>query len=405
MHHHYYCHHHHRQHRHRLRPDTPHDVWQLDQPCPKYPKMVNSNEWMPRGEIGLVLVRLYVFCLVNNQKRAFLIRPVGGFFLFFFFVLWPISEKDAKFPPAPDRYHLFVAYACPWAHRTLMTRALKGLENVISVTVVHPIWQATKPGMDDHKGWIFGNPHGPNNLVNSNGQGGPFPSSFPGNDPNPLFESYSIREVYERAGDTDGKYSVPILWDKQHNTIVSNESADIIRMLNQEFNAFARHPNVNLAPSHLENAMKQVDDWIYPTINNGVYRCGFATSQQAYDQAITELTESFDRIETILTHQRYIAGNTLTLSDIRLFVTLLRFDEVYVVYFKTNTRRVSDSPAMLHYCRELYQLPGIQETINMEQIKAHYYCSHPILNAYSIIPRGNDFIKLLEEPHNRNDFL
>lgn len=145
-----------------------------------------------------------------------------------------------------------------------------------------------------------------------------------------------------------------------------------------------------------------VNAWIYPTINNGVYRCGFATSQKAYDQAITDLTDAFDRVDHVLQRQRYIAGHVMTEADIRLFVTLLRFDEVYTVYFKTNTRSVAHSPSLLHYCREIYQMPGVKETIDMEQIKAHYYASHVELNAYSIIPRGSGFIQLLEEPHNRN---
>jgi len=316
---------------------------------------------------------------------------------------WVSADPDAQFPAEMDRYHLFVAYACPWAHRTLMTRALKGLEDVIPVTVVHPIWQKTRPQEpdDQHNGWVFGSPQGAD-VTNTNGKGGPFPAAYPGNEPNPFFESSSIREVYEKAGDKDGKYSVPILWDKKRNTIVSNESSEIIRMLNTEFNAFSKNPELDLAPQDMEEAMKKVDDWVYPTINNGVYRCGFATSQPAYDTAIDELTESFDRIEQILEKQRYIAGDKFTLSDIRLFVTLVRFDEVYVVYFKTNSRRVMDSPVILNYCREIYQMMSVADTVNMEQIKAHYYCSHPDLNIYSIIPRGPDFMTLLEQPHNRS---
>jgi putative glutathione S-transferase len=312
------------------------------------------------------------------------------------------SDDGAKFAPEKDRYHLFVAYACPWAHRTLMARALKGLEDVIDITVVHPIWQATKPETDDHVGWIFGNPNG-EKLRNTAGLGGPFPASFPGNDPNPLFETRSVRDIYERAQDTDGKYSVPILWDKKHNTIVSNESSDIIRMLNSEFNEFAKNPDLDLYPEHLRDAIEVVNAWVYPNINNGVYRCGFATSQQAYDKAIDDLTIAFDRVDEILQKQRYIAGSQLTEADIRLFVTLVRFDEVYQVYFKTNTRCVATTPSILNYCREIYQMPGVSKTVNMEQIKAHYYCSHVDLNRWSIIPRGPDFVKLLEEPHNRDE--
>jgi putative glutathione S-transferase len=180
--------------------------------------------------------------------------------------------------------------------------------------------------------------------------------------------------------------------------------SEIIRMLNTEFNAFAKFPDLDTYPEDMRAAIDGVNEWVYPTINNGVYRCGFAKTQTAYDTAITELTESFDRIDQILQKQRFIAGDRFTEADIRLFVTLVRFDEVYVVYFKTNTRSCIRTPAILNYLREVYQMPGVKDTVNMEQIKAHYYCSHPILNNYSIIPRGPDVVGMLEEPHNRDTF-
>ena len=212
---------------------------------------------------------------------------------------------------------MFIAYACPWAHRALIVRALKGLEDTISVTVVHPIWQKTKDNPEDtHCGWIFGNPNG-EPLTNNIGLGGPFPASFEGNEPEPFYGSYSIRDLYEKAGDKDGKFTVPIIWDKKQNTIVNNESSEIIAMLNKELNQFAKNPDLDLAPAELEGDMASVDEWIYPTINNGVYRCGFATSQKAYNKAIEELTASFDRLESILQKQRYIAGGKFTLSDVR----------------------------------------------------------------------------------------
>jgi putative glutathione S-transferase len=332
------------------------------------------------------------------------------------FLIFSLSDPDAEFPTQTGRYHLYVAYACPWAHRTLMTRALKGLEEAISVTVVHPIWQHTKPNLDQHAGWMFGQPSSsdnnkddttttPSTWKNLEGRGGPFPAAYPNNEPDPLMQAKSIREIYEAVGDTEGKYTVPILFDKHKKTIVSNESSEIIRMLNKEFNDMAKNPDLDLYPDHSREAIDEVNAWVYPTINNGVYRCGFATTQAAYDVAIEQLTESFDRIEKILQSQRYIAGNVLTEADIRLFVTLVRFDEVYTVYFKTNTRSVANSHNMLNYCREIYQIPGVKETVNMEQIKAHYYASHPILNHYSIIPKGNDFLHLLEQPHDRVRFL
>jgi putative glutathione S-transferase len=261
----------------------------------------------------------------------------------------------------------------------LITRAVKGLEDAISVTVVHPTWQHTRPGQDEHTGWIFGDPDS-KPLQNSAGHGGPIPAWYSGNEADPFVNAKSIRDVYVAADDKDGKYSVPILWDKKKKTIVSNESSEIIRMLNSEFNDFAKFKELDLYPEELRSAVDEVNDWVYPTINNGVYRCGFAKTQAAYDVAIAELTESFDRVDAILQKQRYIAGDQFTEADIRLFVTLLRFDEVYTVYFKTNTRFVSQTPAVLNYCRDIYQMPGVKETVNMEQIKAHYYTSHPLLN-------------------------
>lgn len=315
---------------------------------------------------------------------------------------WIARDSD-QFPPEPNRYHLYCAYACPWAHRTLMTRALKGLEEVISVTIVHPVWQKTKPELDNHSGWWFGKPSSGTTWTNSDGNGGPFPTVFPGNEPDPYCNAQTVRDVYDFCDDTDGKYSVPVLFDTKAMTIVSNESSEIIRMLNSEFNEYAKYPDVDIYPEALRDAINEANDWIYPTINNGVYRCGFAKSQEAYDKAIGELTESFDRIDEILSKQRYIASpDTFTEADLRLFVTLLRFDEVYVVYFKTNTRSVTHTPSILNYCREIYQMPGVKETVNIEQIKAHYYCSHPTLNYYSVVPKGNDFVSLLEQPHDRD---
>jgi putative glutathione S-transferase len=315
---------------------------------------------------------------------------------------WVSSEEGAKFPPAKGRYHLFAAYACPWAHRTLITRALKGLEDTISLTVVQPVWKKTKDSEDDaHTGWVFADPDG-EPYPNTIGLGGPFPASYAQNKPDHIFNSVSIREFYERAGDKDGKYSVPILWDTVHNTIVSNESADIVRMFNSEFNEFAKNPDLDLYPESMREKIEEVNSWVYPTINNGVYRCGFAKSQGAYDGAIDELTDSFDRVAKILERQRFIAGDRFTEADVRLVVTLLRFDEVYTVYFKTNTRSVVTTPTILNYCREVYQMLGVKETTNMEQIKMHYYASHPDLNRFSIIPKGDDFEGKLKEKHNRS---
>lgn len=317
---------------------------------------------------------------------------------------WISREPGAQFPPESKRYHLYVACACPWAHRALITRGLKGLEDAISISVVHPVWKKTKPDdlKDTHCGWVFGDPNG-KPYKNTSGLGGPFPPAFTGNEPDPIFGAKSIREVYEKCNDTDGKYTVPILFDKKLNTIVSNESSEIIRMLNSEFNEFARCPELDLYPEDLVDPMEAINNKVYSNLNNGVYQCGFATTQSAYDKAIDDLTKTFDEVDCILQGSRFLTGDKLTLTDIRLFVTLVRFDEVYTVYFKTNTRSVTHTPALLNYCRDIYQMTGVAETLGMEQIKTHYFASHPMLNKWSVIPRGTDFEKLLQESHNRHN--
>eukprot|EP00522_Entomoneis_paludosa_P015509 CAMPEP_0172446196 /NCGR_PEP_ID=MMETSP1065-20121228/5852_1 /TAXON_ID=265537 /ORGANISM="Amphiprora paludosa, Strain CCMP125" /LENGTH=351 /DNA_ID=CAMNT_0013197255 /DNA_START=101 /DNA_END=1156 /DNA_ORIENTATION=+ len=321
---------------------------------------------------------------------------------------WIKNDPSAEFPAEKDRYHLYVSYACPWACRTLMTRSMKGLQDVITVTVVHPVWQKTKPGTDEHAGWMFGTSetdakHGA--WSNHAGNGGPFSTHFPDTEADPFTGSKSVREVYDSVQDTGGKYTVPVLYDKKTKQIVSNESSEIIRMLSSEFNEFAKNPDFDIYPEDMREAIDGANEWIYPAINNGVYRCGFATTQAAYDKAIGELTDAFDRLDSVLQKQRFVAGDKLTEADIRLFVTLVRFDEVYIVYFKTNTRSVMHTPSILNYCREVYQTPGVKETVNMEHIKTHYFCSHPTLNHYSIIPKGSGFLEALEEPHNREELF
>ena len=317
------------------------------------------------------------------------------------------SEPGAKFPPEAGRYHLYCSYACPGSHRALIVRTLKGLEDVISVTYVHPTWRLTNPADPDdkHRGWVFGDPFG-DPFPNTINRGGPFPPAYNGNDPDPLFNAFSIREIYEIANDTSGKYTIPLLWDTKLNTIVNNESSDIAYMLNSSFNDFAAYPEVDLYTEDDEDGMaklNEVSEWLAPLMIHGVYRCGFAKNQRSYDKAIDELCMAFDQADDILQKQRYLTGDTLTDADIRLFVTLIRFDEVYAFYFKANARLVMLTPALLDFCREIYQMPGIAETCNMEQIKAHFFGSHAEWNKYSVIPRGLGFMELLEMPHSREE--
>lgn len=302
----------------------------------------------------------------------------------------------------------YLSYACPGSHRVLIVRALKGLEDIISVTFLHPTWRLTKPNdpEDKHRGWVFGDPKGLpfNNTI---GRGGPFPPAYPGNERDPFFGVFSIREIYEKADDTSGKYTIPLLWDSKLNTIVNNDSSDIAYMLNSCFNDFAAYPELDLYTEYDEVGvakLNEINEWMAPLMIHGVYRCGFAKTQRAYDKAISELCEAFDRADDILAHQRYLTGDTLTDADIRLFVTLFRFDEVYAFYFRANARLVMLTPHLLNFCRDIYQLPGVAETCNMEQIKAHFYGSHAEWNKYSIIPRGLGFAELLDFPHDRMKF-
>jgi putative glutathione S-transferase len=316
------------------------------------------------------------------------------------------NAPGSRFPPEPNRYHLYLSYACPGSHRALIVRNLKGLQDVVSVTFVHPTWRLTNPNdpNDKHRGWIFADPNGepfPNTIQ----RGGPFPPAYADTLPDPIFGAYSIREIYERAGDTSGKYTIPLLWDTVHQTIVNNESSDIAYMLNSCFNDFAQNPELDLYTEADEEGvakLNEVCDWLSPLMIHGVYRCGFAKNQRAYDRAISELCEAFDRADDILSESRFLTGDTLTDADIRLFVSLIRFDEVYSIYFKANARLVMLTPSLLNFCREIYQIPGIAETCDMDQIKAHFFGSHAEWNKYSVIPRGLGFMELLDMPHDRH---
>jgi putative glutathione S-transferase len=254
----------------------------------------------------------------------------------------------------------------------------------------------------EQRGWVFSNPDG-EPFANTAGKGGPFSPDFPGSDIDPLLGVDSVRDIYEEAGDTAGKYTVPILWDKKLNTIVNNESSDIAYMFNSRFNDFATNPELDLYTEDDPERLHEVIEWLSPMMIHGVYRCGFAKTQDAYDEAIAELTEAFDMADELLQSQRFLIGDTLTDADIRLFVSLFRFDEVFAFYFRANSRLVMLSPSLLNYCREIYQMPGVAKCCRMDHIKAHFFTSHAEWNKYSIIPQGLGFLELLEEPHNRDE--
>ena len=284
------------------------------------------------------------------------------------------------FKAEPGRYHLYVSLACPWAHRTLIFRTLKNLDDAISVSVVDPF-------MGD-SGWTFGGPDG---------------TLFPGSTADGVNGTRYLYEVYRQASPGyTGRVTVPVLWDKHRKTIVNNESAEIIMMLNNAFDEWA-DAKVDFSPPALRPQIDEVNAFVYDNVNNGVYKCGFATTQAAYEKAFDALFAALDRIETQLAAQRYLAGDRLTESDWRLFTTLVRFDSVYYGHFKCNLRRLVDYPNLWNYTRELYQTPGVAGTVNLAHIKRHYYMSHATINPTRIIPKG----PLLDfgAPHQRDRFL
>ena len=308
-------------------------------------------------------------------------------------------KPGGEHPPASGRYHLYASYACPWASRCLAVRSLRGLTNAISVSIVHPTWQKTRPddSEDTHNGWVFANPGG-ENFTSTAGHGS-FPADFKNATVDHVLNKRSIRDVYEHVGYT-GKYTVPILFDKETNTIVNNESTDIIRMLGEGFAEFEEDPanDVVLFPEDNDGEAKKVDDRIYNSLNNGVYRAGFAQSQAAFDTAVNELFDTLDWLEERLSKSRFLLGNTLTASDLRAYVTLVRFDPVYVVYFKCSKKMIREYPNVYAYTRDIHQHPRIGVTTEMNHIRTHYFTSHTTLNAYSIIP---PYTTDMDLPHNR----
>ena len=276
------------------------------------------------------------------------------------------------FEAEPDRYRLYVSFACPWAHRTLIFRKLKGLEDMIPLSVVH--WF-----MGDH-GWTFEEGDG---VV-----------------ADPIHDANYLYEIYQGADASyTGRVTVPVLWDTHKDTIVSNESADIIRMFNSAFDGIGATEG-DYYPEPLRDEIEDVNARVYSTVNNGVYKAGFATSQEAYEEAVEPLFESLEWLDGRLSTQRYLLGDDITEADWRLFTTLLRFDPVYVGHFKCNRRRIVDFDNLWPYVRDLYQVPGVAETVHMDHIKSHYYGSHKTINPTGIVPVGPDIG--YSEPHGRD---
>src|SRR5271156_1815693 len=267
---------------------------------------------------------------------------------------------EGGFPAEAGRYHLYISLACPWAHRTLIFRTLKKLDDVISISLARPLYGKT--------GWQFGTADG-GTLDTANGRA-------------TLAEIYLLADPHYT-----GRVSVPVLWDKKRRAIVNNESSEIIRMLNSAFEAFT-NVHADYYPAELRGEIDRINDIVYPTVNNGVYRAGFATSQEAYEEAARGIFETFDMLEDRLSRQRYLVGRQITEADWRLFTTLVRFDSVYYSHFKCNLRRIADYPNLWNYLRELYQVPGIAETVSIDHIKRHYYGSQLKVNPTGIVPIG-----------------
>ncbi|WP_207587706.1 glutathione S-transferase C-terminal domain-containing protein [Halomontanus rarus] len=284
------------------------------------------------------------------------------------------DDPDARFQPEAGRYHLYVSAACPWAHRTLVVRALTGLEDAISVSVVDP-YRA-------EGGWQFT----PEKEACT---------------PDHVHDADYLRELYVRADpDATCRVTVPVLWDTEEDTIVNNESEEIIRMLDTEFDEIATR-DVDLYPEGYREDVDRIIDEIYEPINNGVYRAGFATKQEPYDEAVDDLFGALDHWDEVLGEQRYLAGDRLTEADVCLFTTLVRFDNVYHTHFMCNVQYVREYENLWPYLRDLYQTPGVAETVNMAHIKEHYYTTHPDVNPHGIVARGPDLA--FDAPHDRDD--
>ncbi|CAN5512334.1 glutathione S-transferase family protein [soil metagenome] len=284
---------------------------------------------------------------------------------------WVTADSSSGFRAESGRYHLYVSSACPWAHRTVLLRNLKGLEGVISLSIVDPFMGSG--------GWVF--------------------SDAPGAIPDTVNGASYLREVYLKADpDYTGRVTTPILWDKANETIVNNESREIIRMLDKEFEELST-TSADFCPDDLQQEIDRTIDEIYEPVNNGVYKSGFATTQSAYEEAVTDLFDALDHWENVLNSRRYLCGDRITEADWCMFTTLIRFDPVYHYHFKCNLRRISDYPNLGGYLKDLYQQPGVAETVDFDHMKQHYYMSHESLNPTGIVPKGP--LLDLNEPHGR----
>ena len=302
----------------------------------------------------------------REDEEGRFIRPSSAFRHFV------TADGSSGYKAEPGRYHLYISWACPWAHRTAIMRKLKGLEWAVSMSVLDPVM--------GEESWVF--------------------SDRPGCIPDPVNGAERLHEIYTKAdpGYT-GRVSTPVFWDKKESTIVNNESREIMRMLDTEFKAFAKE-DANFYPEDMGEEIDRTLDELYEPVNNGVYRTGFATKQTAYDEAVTELFGALDHWEEVLARRRYLCGDRITEADWAFFTTLVRFDPVYHGHFKCNLRRIVDYPNLWGYLKDLYQQPGVAETVDLDHIKRHYYVTHKSINPTGIVPKGP--ILYYDSPHNRS---
>ncbi|KAG3076308.1 hypothetical protein PC121_g7798 [Phytophthora cactorum] len=357
-------------------------------------KDVSSHVDMHSNEILTPSVSMTTKAFVATSTKGAFQREASTF------RNWIGRNSSAAFPAERNRYHLYVSLACPWASRCLGALYVKKLDDIIGLSVVHPVFQRTRPDdeNDAHCGWAFADPATTPTLPGPSGLGS---YSSKGCIPDTVNKAKFIRDLYDMCTSEPTRFTVPLLWDKKTKAIVSNESGDIIRMLNSAFEDLVPS-KVDLYPQEMQSEIDELNEWVHNDVSNGVYKCGFASSQEAYDEAVDTLFNGLDRSEEILAAHRFLVGDRFTEADLRLFTTLIRFDEVYAVHFKANKKLIEQYPNLSNYVRDIYQLPPITASVDVLQIKLHYYASHTHLNAFGIIPAGPsvDFTR----PHDRNRF-
>jgi putative glutathione S-transferase len=309
-----------------------------------------------------------------------------------------ISKDHDTFQPESGRYHLYVGLFCPFAQRALLALTIKGLEAHVGISVCHGVMLPTKPGVDDHTGYFFKDELDPP-ISRADGVGS---YSCSGCTLDPVNGAKTVRELYDLSGENyKGRFSVPVLWDKKTNRIVNNESAEILRIFNDSFNDFAKHPEIDLYPEELRKEIDEATAFVEGSLMANCYGAGFAKEQKQYEVAFHKVFESLDKLEELLKTQRFVAGNQITESDLKLFVILIRFEEAMCVLFKLHKKKLVQYENILNYCRDFYQIEGVASTVNLDHIRICYAANFKDLNPLGIVPVSSGFGEELKKPHNR----